>query len=88
MVEILDTPPNEKVIDEVWIALSEDDDGKNGIIAALLPGLGSSPMVTSLARLVPFFIGQSDALKSKTGQRIKIYRFARIEEVYDTGPDK
>ena len=31
-------PPNEKVIDEVWIGLSEDKDGKNGICAAFAPG--------------------------------------------------
>ena len=84
MVGIVHSPKNEKVIEEVWIGMSEDDDGKNGIVATIVPGFGGTPMVTSSPRLLDHFKWKAAADSAETGVRIKIYRFTRGECVYDS----
>ena len=83
MVEI-HKPPNEKVIDFVYVGLSEDPDGKNGIVAAYAPGIGGSPMVTASESVLEFFKGQAQMLAKMTETHIKIYRFNRADCVFDT----
>ena len=78
------TPPNERVIDEVWIGLSEDADGKNGIVATYAPRIGGMPMMTGSPKVLEVFKLQLDDLAVQTGKRIKIYRFTRAEEVMES----
>jgi hypothetical protein len=80
----LHKPPNERVIDEVWIGMSEDADGKNGIIATAIPGFGGTPMVTSSQRILRLFKEQIAALAKMSDSRIKVYRFTRAECVMDS----
>lgn len=84
MVEI-HKPPNERVIDCVWVGLSEDADGKNGICASMVPGLGGAPMVTGSPQVLEYFKQQAEGMAALTGVRIKVYQFTRAECVYDSG---
>jgi hypothetical protein len=77
----ISTPPNEKVIDEVWIGLSEDPDGKNGICAIILEGFGGTPMVTASERVLQVFRAKAPWCAQQTGKPIKIYKFTRAELV-------
>jgi hypothetical protein len=86
MVEI-HTPPNERVIGSVWIGLSEDADGKNGIVAAYAPGIGGTPMVTASPIVLDYFRGQAQELANQTGKTIKIYRFIRVEVANEYKPE-
>lgn len=83
MVEI-HTPPNEKVIGYVYVGLSEDEQGRNGIVAAFTPGIGGAPMVTASEKVLDHFKAQANDLARMVGRRIKIYRFIRVECIYDT----
>lgn len=85
-MDFVHNPPNDRIIDEVWIGLSEDPDGKNGIVAAMVPGIGGAPMVTSSPQVLAFFKGQIDALASIARKPIKIYRFTRAEVVFEAEP--
>jgi hypothetical protein len=76
--------PNARVIDEVWIGMSEDDDGKNGIVATIVPGFGGTPMVTSSQKVLDYFKQTAGTLSVEIGRRIKIYRFTRVECFYDS----
>lgn len=77
-------PPNERPIVEVWIGMSEDADGKNGIVATIVPGFGGTPMVTSSQRVLDHFKTKAASDSAESNMRIKIYRFARAECVYDS----
>jgi hypothetical protein len=77
-------PPNERVIDVVYVGMSEDENGFNGIVATMVPGLGGSPMVTSSEKVLAFFKGQASMLAKEIKGPIKIYRFVREEVVYDS----
>ena len=43
---VIHDPGNEEKIDRLYAFLSIDDQGRNGIVASILPGLGSTPLVT------------------------------------------
>jgi hypothetical protein len=77
-------PPNERIIQEVYVGMSESADGKNGIIATMIPGIGGSPMFTSSEKVLAFFKSQASMLAKETGVQIKIYRFTRGDVVYDS----
>ena len=77
-------PPNVKVIDEVYVGLSEDKNGLNGIVAAYAPGIGGTPMVTASEKVLAFYKGQIDELSETFGEKIKIYRFTRAEVVAES----
>lgn len=85
MVEIK-TPPNERVIGSLWVGLSEDPDGKNGVVAAYAPGIGGTPMVTGSPIVLDHFKEQAQELANLTGKTIKIYRFIRVEVVHEYKP--
>jgi hypothetical protein len=87
MVEI-HKPPNEKIIDAVFVGLSEDPDGKNGIVAAYAPGIGGTPMVTASDAVLEFFKSQALMLAKGMEAHIKIYRFNRAECIFDTEKPK
>jgi hypothetical protein len=78
------TPPNVRVIDEVWVGLSEDKDGKNGICAWFAPGVGGAPMVTGSPKMLELFKEQIDDLARITGLKVKVYRFTRAEVVAES----
>jgi hypothetical protein len=77
-------PPNEHVIDEVWVGLSEDPDGKNGICAWVAPGIGRTSMLTASKKVLEYFKQTAVTVAVATDARVKIYRFTRAECVYDS----
>jgi hypothetical protein len=81
------TPPNDRVIGSLWVGLSEDPDGKNGIVAAYAPGIGGAPMVTASPIVLDYFKGQAQEIANQTGKTIKIYRFIRVEVAHEYTPE-
>lgn len=77
-------PPNEKVIDYVYVGLSEDAEGKNGIVAAYAPGIGATVMVTASDKVLDFFKAQALMLAKEFKKPVKIYRFRRDDCIFDT----
>ena len=65
----------------LWAFVSVDDEGKEGLCATTLPGLGLTPLIAAdaarLARLTP--IAQNIA--SASGKRIRLIRLSTREEV-------
>jgi hypothetical protein len=77
-------PPNERVIDVVYVGLSEDSEGKNGIVAAFAPGIGATVMVTGSEKVLEFFKDQALTMAKQFDKPIKIYQFTRAECIFDT----
>jgi hypothetical protein len=78
----LDTPENEAKIDRLYAFMSVDADGKNGIIAHILPNLGSTPLVTGSRRVALKMIPMAEAVAKLTGKKVILYVFNRAES-YD-----
>jgi hypothetical protein len=77
-------PPNTKVIDTIYVGMSEDKNGYNGIIATVIEGFGGAPMVTASEKVLALFKAQASMVAKEFGTRVVIYRFARAEIEYDT----
>jgi hypothetical protein len=73
------TPPNETRIDRLYAFMSIDEKGFNGIIASILPGLGSTPLVTSKRRVALSMIPIAQEVADQTGLDVGLYVFARVE---------
>ena len=84
MTPIYHTAPNEAPITELFAFLSIDETGE-GICAAIMPNLGSTPMVTSKARVAEMMKEMATEITAKTGRPIKLVRFTRAEQVWATG---
>jgi hypothetical protein len=72
------------VIDYVYVGLSEDKEGRNGICAAFAPGIGGTPMVTASDKVLEYFKDQIDELAKMLDGKIKIVRFTRAEVVAES----
>lgn len=73
------TPQNEAKIERLYAFLSVDEDGKNGIVAAALPGVGSTPMVTGKRSVAKGMIPFAQEVADRTGLTVSLYVFARVE---------
>jgi len=57
------------------IGLNEED----GIVAAIFPGIGASPLVTATARRLPEYERAAQRIADETGKVIEIVRYTRVE---------
>jgi hypothetical protein len=71
------TPPNEAKIQRLYAFMSIDKDGNNGIVASILPGLGSTPLVTGSRTAVDLMIPVAQRVAKKTGVTIGLFAFRR-----------
>lgn len=76
-------PPNTKRIEKLYVGMSEDGEGRNGICAAIMPGVGGAPMVTASERVFKVFKEQAAWIEQRTGQKVHFYEFIRGAEIED-----
>jgi hypothetical protein len=77
-IEVL-TPANEARITRLYAFMSIDADGKNGIVAHVLPNLGSTPLVTGSRRVAHTMIPLAEFVAKMSGKTIGLYTFQRVE---------
>ena len=75
------SPPNTKRIETIYVGMSEDEKGFNGICAAMIPNVGASPMVTASEKVLAFFMEQAGWIEQRTGKKINFYEFTRTREI-------
>ena len=73
----LHNPPNERPIPELFAFVSIDENGNEGIVASILPGLGATPMVTASLKALEGLKGMAEELARQSGKAIVLRRFAR-----------
>jgi hypothetical protein len=64
------TPPNEGPINRLYAFLSIDAKGFNGIVAGILPNIGSTPLVTSKRSVAHSLIPVAQEVADRTGLKI------------------
>jgi hypothetical protein len=73
-------PKNEQEMKVIFVVLSRDEDGTEGIVSAMTP-MGSMPMVFGHEKML---IQVRDALKQMskdTGRKLHIVKYMKTEEI-------
>lgn len=85
MIEI-HSPDNEIDIQDLFVFMSVDAEGRKGICAHIIPNLGSTPLVTGQPRVVELMKDFARQISKMTGKNIQLYRFKRVPDVlWQTG---
>jgi hypothetical protein len=79
-VFLIDDPPNVRPIMRVYAYLSTDPNGKQGICAGMIPGVGVTPLVTGNPELAegPFRKAAEMLAEMTADKTIELYVFDRI----------
>lgn len=68
-------PPNTKKADYIWAYLSEDAKGNHGIVASIIPYMGSTPLVTLSEVIADLMKSEALNVQQLTGQKIVLGKF-------------
>ena len=79
MSEFIHDPGNETKIERVYAFLSIDSQGRNGIVAEILPNLGATPLVTGSRKTAHAMIPLAQKVADRTGRKVGLFTFARVE---------
>jgi hypothetical protein len=75
----LDTK-NEHPMEELYVVLSHDPDGNEGIVSAITP-MGAMPMVFGHKRMLDAVRGQLDVMSKDTGRTLIIAKYKKCEVI-------
>ena len=78
MIELHD-PGNETKIERLYAFMSIDEQGRNGIVASILPGLGSTPLVTGKRSVARTMIPIAEKVAKESGKKVALFVFARVD---------
>jgi hypothetical protein len=81
---LIHDPGNEAQIGKVFVFMSIDAKGRNGVIASVLPGLGSTPLVTGSARVAEKMKPLAEEVARRTGLTVGMFKFTREEMLWKT----
>ena len=81
----VDDPGNDSALDELYVFCSVDSEGKRGIVAEILPALGTTPFVTGSPKAMEYMKRMAPTIARETGKRVVLYRFTRqARELWST----
>jgi hypothetical protein len=81
---LIHDPGNDTQIGEVFVFMSIDEKGRNGIVASILPGLGSTPLVTASPRVAETMKKLAAEVARRTGKPVGMFRFVREGMIWKT----
>jgi len=83
---IIHDPGNTDRLDEVYVFMSIDEEGRNGIVASILPELGSTPLVTGSRMAAKAMKPLAQEIAKLTGKPVGLFRFTRDAQLWQTEP--
>jgi hypothetical protein len=81
---IIHDPGNVARIDEVYVFMSIDDEGRNGIVAELLVPLGTVQLATGSLKAVELMKPLAQKVAERTGKPVGMFRFKRDAQLWQT----
>ena len=81
---IIHDPGNTAEIDILYAFMSIDENGNHGIVAEILGGLGSTPLVTGSLKAVELLKPVAQRLARKTGKAVGLFAFRRETQLWQT----
>ena len=83
--EEIHDPGNRETIDQVYVYMSIDDEGRHGIVGALMPALGvSGPLVTSSRSVANYMQPLAEDVARLTGKRVGLFVFKRDAQLWQS----
>jgi hypothetical protein len=81
---LIHDPGNDRRIDELFVFMSIDDKGKHGIVAEMIPGLGTTPLVTASPKGVERMKKLAQDVAKRTGKPVGLFAFMRVAQLWQT----
>jgi hypothetical protein len=81
-------PPLIHKIEKVYVILSVDEKGNNGIVATEIPMLGMTPLVTSRKDILERYKEIVQELANDTNRTYKVVEFSSRNLIEEIGPIK
>lgn len=78
------TPENEAEIDRLYAFMSIDEQGRNGVVAHSLPGIGAMPLIFGKRSLAERMIPMAEDIAKRTGKTIGLFAFRRETQLWQT----
>lgn len=75
-------------VEEIFAFIAEEGPGEEGIMAAMVPGIGSTPLVCMKQSLMRKFVPLADEISRASGKPYKILRFKLDGEIPVPRPQK
>jgi len=77
MTVFIHDPDNEHAINELWVVVSVDDQGNEGICAHVFPELGPTPLITGEPRMLEHFRQLAGEISGLTGKNLRLAHYTR-----------
>ena len=81
---LIHDPGNETTIEHVYVYLSIDAEGRNGIVATSMGPLGSTPMVTGSPRVAELMKPMAEQVARLTGKTVALFSFKRDAQLWQS----
>jgi hypothetical protein len=81
---IIHDPGNTTEIEFIYAFMSIDDKGQHGIVAEILPRLGSTPLVTGSRKVAHSMTPLAEAVAKRTGRTIGLFAFKRSHQLWQS----
>lgn len=81
---IINDRHNDRELDVLYVFCSVDEDGMRGIVAHIMPGLGSTPFVTGSPNAVEHMKRIAPQIARETGKRVVLYEYTRGADLWST----
>jgi len=82
---IIHDPGNETEIEFVYAFMSIDEQGRHGIVAEILPGLGSTPLVTGSRKTAKSMMPLAEQIAKRSGRTVGLFAFKRSHQLWQSG---
>ena len=86
MIEVAEAAPNEAPIENVFVFLSEDKHGNQGILSGSVGDI-HTPLVTSKLRIAEVLKPIAEEVARETGLKVKLVHFTRVQTMWQTNPN-
>ncbi len=83
---VLHNPGNDRAIDELYVFMSIDGAGRHGVLAHIMPGLGSTPLVTGSPKAAEHMKGLAAQIGKEMGVHVGMFVFKRGEMPWEQKP--
>jgi hypothetical protein len=79
VIDPLHNPPNAGPIERLYAIVSIDKAGNMGICASILPGLGTTPMVTGSRKAIKRWMEVARTMPQAPGKRLAMVVYERLK---------
>ena len=78
-------PGNTERLDRLYVFMSIDDEGNNGIVASIIPAIAAAgPLVTSSLGVAEYMKGLAQEVADKTGKPVGMFAFRRETQLWQS----